>query len=108
MTLTLAETRARYPARHPYHELAVLAAQFAEQWAIVAIWITLDLCDAEVWLGMLLREDAPAEMELYLARFADYVAPRFCWQVMEVTEIEHPGTFQPQWAIVWEVPEEAA
>jgi hypothetical protein len=106
--LTLAETRARYPACHPYHQLAVLAAQFAERWAIEEIWITLDLCDTEVWLGMLLGEDAPAEMELYLARFADYVAPRFGWQVMEVTEIEHPGSFPPQWAIIWEIPQAAA
>jgi hypothetical protein len=106
--LTLAETRARYPARYPYHQLAVVAAQFAEQWAVEDIWITLDRCEAEVWLGVVLRADAPAGTGLYLARLAYSVALRFGWQVGEVSEIEHPGAFQPQWVIIWEVPQEAA
>jgi hypothetical protein len=108
MTLTLAETRARYPAPHPYHQLAVVAAQFAEHSAIADIWLTPDRCEAEIWLGMVLRADALAGTGQYLARLAYYVALRFGWQVGEVTEIEHPGTCQPQWAIIWEVPDGAA
>jgi hypothetical protein len=99
---TLAAIRAAYPLAHPLHRLACMAAQLAEHEAVEAIWVTDDLIDGQVWLGLLLRADTPAGIDSDLRRFAGYATPLLGWKLVEVADVENLASTQLQRAIIWD------
>jgi hypothetical protein len=55
-----------------------------------------------VWLGLLLRVDAPAGIAGSLHRFAGFVALPLGWRLVEVAEVENLPSSHLQRAIIWD------